>query len=69
MKEDERNRSLLKHIVRYCDEINDTIINHSLTLEKVKSDVVFKNSLAMNVLQIGELVSALSEDFKTVRNI
>jgi uncharacterized protein with HEPN domain len=47
---------------------NETIVNHSLTLEKVKSDAVFKNSLAMDILQIGELVNVLSDDFKAANS-
>ena len=65
MKPGERDISSLKHIVHYCDEITDTIEQYNLTLEKITSEYVYKNSLAMSVLQIGELVSILSEDFLT----
>jgi uncharacterized protein with HEPN domain len=65
MKHSDRDISVLTHIVRYCDEINDAITNHDLTLEKVSSDHVYKNALAMSILQIGELVNVLSQSFRS----
>jgi uncharacterized protein with HEPN domain len=64
MTHSERDLSTLKHIILYCDEINMAITTHALTLEKVKADVVYKNALSMSILQIGELVNVLSDDFK-----
>jgi uncharacterized protein with HEPN domain len=64
MTHSERDLSTLKHIVLYCDEIDLVISSHNLTLEKVKADIVYKNALSMSILQIGELVNVLSEDFK-----
>ena len=61
----ERDASVLKHIIRYCDEINDAVIKHKLTLEKINSDNIYKNALSMCILQIGELTNALSEEFRS----
>jgi uncharacterized protein with HEPN domain len=66
MKHGNRDLSTLKHIVFYCDEIDDAINQHELTLEKVKADSLYKNALAMSILQIGELVNVLSEEFKSL---
>jgi uncharacterized protein with HEPN domain len=66
MKRNDRDISTLKHIVFYCDEIDDEINRHGLTLEKVKADSLYKNALAMNILQIGELVNVLSEEFRAL---
>jgi len=64
MKPNERDIFALKHIVKYCDEITDAILSHELTLEKVTSDLVYKNALSMCILQIGELVNVLSLGFR-----
>jgi len=68
MKPSERDISTLKHIVKYCNEITEAIINHELTLEKVASDFVYKNALSMSILQIGELVNILSQGFRAAHN-
>ena len=64
MKPSDRNVSTLRHIIKYCDEITDAVERHELTLEKVSGDSVYKNSLSMCILQIGELVNVLSQGFK-----
>jgi uncharacterized protein with HEPN domain len=46
--------------------MNDAINQHGLTLEKVKADSLYKNALSMSILQIGELVNVLSEEFKSL---
>jgi len=68
MKHSERDESILRHIVRYCDEITDAISRHGLTLEKVASDHVYKNALSMSILQIGELVNVLSQSFRAAHD-
>ena len=64
MKPSERDVSTLRHILHYCSEIIETIDKYDLTLAKITTEFVYKNSLAMSFLQIGELVNILSEDFR-----
>jgi len=64
MKPSERDISTLRHIVKYCDEIMETVEKHNLTLEVLSGDTLYKNALAMSILQIGELSNVLSEDFR-----
>ncbi|MCL1829351.1 MAG: DUF86 domain-containing protein [Oscillospiraceae bacterium] len=52
-------------IVQHADEIGETISRFELDLEKFKNDSVMKNAIAMCILQIGELVNNLTDDFKT----
>jgi uncharacterized protein with HEPN domain len=68
MRHEERDLSTLRHIILYCDEIAEAIVRHNLTLEKVQTDPVYKNALAMSLFQIGELVNVLSQHFKTLHN-
>jgi uncharacterized protein with HEPN domain len=64
MTHTDRDLSVLSHITQYCDEILGAVIEHQLTLDKIKADPIFKNGLSMSILQIGELVNALSDEFK-----
>jgi len=68
MKPSERDISSLRHIVKHCEEIVEAVEKHSLTLDIVSSDNLYKNALAMSVLQIGELANVLSEDFRKTHN-
>lgn len=60
-----RDDMILKKIIQYADEIQATIDRFSLTRDKFVSDFVVKNAVAMCILQIGELVGNLSDDFKS----
>ena len=59
---------ILKKIIQYSDEIQATIDRFSLTREKFSEDFVVKNAIAMCILQIGELVGNLTDDFKMKYN-
>ncbi|MGM9936370.1 MAG: DUF86 domain-containing protein [Candidatus Ornithomonoglobus sp.] len=63
-----RDNIILKKIIQYADEIQATIDRFSLTIDKFASDFVVKNAISMCILQIGELVGNLTEDFKTANN-
>jgi uncharacterized protein with HEPN domain len=60
----DRNITIIQRIIQYADEIQGTIIRFDLDNYKFKSDYVVKNAICMCVLQIGELVVNLSDDFK-----
>ena len=55
---------ILMKIIQYADEISGTISRFELDLDKFKNDYVAKNAIAMCVLQIGELVNNLSDEFR-----
>lgn len=63
-----RDNIILKKIIQYSDEIQETIDRFSLTREKFSEDFVVKNAIAMCILQIGELVGNLTDDFKMKYN-
>ena len=46
----DRNADILEHIVRYCNEIVDARARFGNTLEALKSDIHFRNSVAMCIL-------------------
>ena len=64
----DRNADILEHIIRYCKEIMDARERFGNTLEELQSDIHFRNSVAMCILQIGELAGHFSDDFKAQYN-
>lgn len=64
MKEAERDISILKHILDYCCQIENTIARFGNDFEAFDNDQIYRNAVALCILQIGELVGILSENFK-----
>ena len=63
----ERDIIIVNKIIAYCNEINDTHTyfnnDRKLFFDKEKG-FVYRNSITMPILQIGELAKSLSEDFR-----
>lgn len=61
----ERDINVLKHMLKYANEI--TLAKNYFGNDKKSFDdnVLYRNSVAMSLLQIGELTTHLSDDFKT----
>jgi len=65
-----RNIDILQRIISYCDEISETIERFGADYIVFKQDSVYKNATALCVLQIGELTTHFSDEFKqTYTNI
>jgi uncharacterized protein with HEPN domain len=62
----ERDKSILQHIIRYCTEIDDANDQFGNSLSNLKTNSVYKNAVSMCILQIGELVVLLSDEFKAI---
>jgi len=64
MQVNKRDFSIIKKIIKYCEEVNEahSIFNHSFA--EFKTNSVYRNSIALCILQIGELTNNLSDDFK-----
>lgn len=65
MNVSDRDRSILKHIVEYCDQINMAIERFGDDFYVFDEDPVYRNAVSLCILQIGELVGILSDEFKT----
>ena len=59
-----RDIDILEHIISYCEEVNDALRRFGNSVDALDSDAVYRNAVAMCILQIGELVGHLSDDFK-----
>ena len=60
---DSRDISILKHMLRYCNEIENTINRFGNDIEKFKNDNDYKDSLSMKIFQIGELANHLTDEY------
>ena len=63
---DNRDREILKHIIKYCDEISHTILVMGDDFSVFNENSIYQNACALCVLQIGELVTHLSSEFKQI---
>lgn len=55
---------VLQKMIGYCDNIDELMKKYNSSFESYVSDISFQYSCNMCVLQIGELTTRLSEDFK-----
>ncbi|MCL2254027.1 MAG: DUF86 domain-containing protein [Lachnospiraceae bacterium] len=65
---DDRNIDILRHIIDYCIEIEETIKRFGSEYPIYSEDSVFQNAVALCVLQIGELTTHFSDEFKNTYN-
>ena len=61
----DRDRHILEHILRHCEEIIETVDRFDFSKENFKHDHVFYNACSMALFQIGELSKRMSEEFKS----
>jgi len=59
-----RDRIILQKIVKYCQRIADNLNRYQHDFSAFESDYLFQDACCMCVVQIGELVSQLSDDIK-----
>lgn len=64
MQADGRDVSLVAHIYGYCSEIDEANAEYGLSYEKFAASSVYKNSVCLCLMQIGELAARLSDGFK-----
>ena len=60
----DKNISILKHIVKYCVEINETLNNYNVNKDEFMNNHIFKKAVSMGILQIGELSNNLTEEYR-----
>lgn len=59
----ERDRQILTHIEKYCEKIRHTVVRFGADFEAFLNDADYRDSVSMNLLQIGELAGKLSDDY------
>ena len=58
MKPLDRNIGALEHIVVYCQQLEQTVDRFG------RNDPIYRNAAALCILQIGELVGKLTDEFR-----
>lgn len=59
-----RNLSALKRILEYCSRIRETAQFFGDDYDKFKDNNIYKDAVALCILQIGELSGVLTDEFK-----
>ena len=60
-----RDRLILQKIVLYCQRIADNLERYHQDFSAFEQDYLFQDACCMCVVQIGELVSQLSDEIKS----
>jgi uncharacterized protein with HEPN domain len=68
MAEFNRNVRIAAKIVFYCEKIEQAALRFGNSSESFASDFDFRSVCAMYIIQIGELATVLSEDFRQKYN-
>ena len=61
----DRDRSIVLHMRRYCEEINSAIEHFGDNRDAFMADPVYRNAVSMPIQQIGELAKHLTEQVQT----
>ena len=64
MSVQERDLRILEHILTYCEQIDMAVERFGRSFELFDNDPVYRNSVSLCIVQIGELVGHLSDEFK-----
>ena len=64
MPSSSRDLNIIRHILRYCTEIEVAHSDFGASKERFLSSSTYRNALSMPILQIGELANHLSSEFK-----
>ena len=64
MKLCNHDRQILQHIIRYADEIDETISNFGNDESLFREKHWYRNAVSMAILQIGELANALTNELR-----
>ncbi len=64
MSGSERDRSILRHILNYCEQIENAANRFGWDMETFLSDDVYHNAVSLCILQIGELTGNLTENYR-----
>ncbi len=64
MNTETRDKSILEHIVRYCESIEEATNRFGNTMEAFSKDKILRDVCSMYLLQIGELSNNLSQELR-----
>ena len=59
-----RDLDVISHILRYCQQVETAHADFGCSKERFIQSTTYQNAVCMCILQIGELIGKLSEDFQ-----
>lgn len=59
-----RDRDIVEHILRYCNQVQTAHQDFDYSKDRFTESTTYQNAISMCILQIGELVGRLTDDFK-----
>ena len=62
MKQHNRDKSILQHMIEHCDKIQKELKRNDDKYETNKNDDVLRDAVSMNLQQIGELAKKFSDE-------
>ena len=65
MRQAERDNDQLGVVLRYCDRLSASLERFGRSFETFEADIPFQDSCSLCLIQIGEAVARLSDEFKT----
>ena len=63
-----RDHNCIEHILMYCEQVRESLAEIEHDLDSFLASHTYQNAIAMCILQIGELVKQLSDDFVQSHN-
>lgn len=60
----DRDSAILEHIISYCGQIAQTVEHFGADYAVFTASPIYRNAVALCILQIGELVGKLSDEFR-----
>ena len=60
-----RDRDIIEHVLRYYNQVEVAHQDFGRSKERFEESSTYQNAVSMCILQIGELVGRLTNDFKT----
>lgn len=61
----EADRLILENIIEHCTDIQNSLYRFGNTFSAFQTDVDFRKSVCLSLMQVGELSGTLSEEFRT----
>ena len=69
MPAENRDRDIVEHIFRYCEQVETAHQDFGQSRQRFDESTTYQNAVSMCILQIGELVGHLSDEFKEVNSV
>lgn len=63
MRGSRSNQIILRKMIDYCNEVERILNKHSFDIDEFENDAEFQFACGMCIIQIGELVGRMSDDF------